>query len=142
MFRYGLTLIALSCITILLLMIYQKNFYKNQVKPNVNLIIYLYILLAIVMGVFLTTSTHQVIKNSHDFQSKIPSLKGWKNTKDVYQPNVQDNGAVYNKKIEIAQDKRFDRLLKSKENPGFLIDTENFTSEDGELPLYKRKITV
>ncbi|KAB2300875.1 DUF1430 domain-containing protein [Staphylococcus epidermidis] len=131
-----LTLIALSCITILLLMIYQKDFYKNQVKPNVNLIIYLYILLAIVMGVFLTTSTHQVIKNSHDFQSKIPSLKGWKNTKDVYQPNVQDNGAEYNKEIEIAQDKRFDRLLKSKENPGFLIDTENFTSEGGELPLY------
>lgn len=89
-----------------------KDFYKNQVKPNVNLIIYLYILLAIVMGVFLTTSTHQVIKNSHDFQSKIPSLKGWKNTKDVYQPNVQDNGAVYNKEIEIAQDKRFRSFIK------------------------------
>ncbi|MEN0399459.1 hypothetical protein AAGX49_14540 [Staphylococcus aureus] len=44
---------------------------------------------------------------------------------------------MYNKEIEIAQDKRFDRLLKSKENPGFLIDTENFTSEGGELPLYK-----
>ncbi|WP_251942392.1 hypothetical protein [Staphylococcus sp. Marseille-Q5304] len=132
-----LTFISLSFITIIILKIYQKKFFENQISTKLNLILYLYILLGFITAIFFTTSTHQIIKNNHDLQSKIPSLKGWKNTKNVYQTNVQDNGATFNKKIELAQDKKFDHLLKSKNNPGFLIDTENFEGENTDIPLYE-----
>ena len=41
-------------------------------------------------------------------------MNSWENTKNVYQPEVQDNGVVHNKSLELVQDKNLKNFLKAK----------------------------
>lgn len=129
-------LILLSLITFINISIFMKGFYKNQTQPNITLFIYTYILLAIVMTVFFTTSVNQLLSNSKEYRSIASSMKNWDYTKNVYKIVKAENGAHHKKSIELTQDKKFEKLFKSKNNFGFLIDTENFMGEDEGDPLY------
>ncbi|PNZ65768.1 hypothetical protein CD158_10560, partial [Staphylococcus auricularis] len=126
----------LSLITFINISIFMKGLYKNQTQPNITLFIYTYILLAIVMTVFFTTSVNQLLSNSKEYRSIASSMKNWDYTKNVYKIVKAENGAHHKKSIELTQDKKFEKLFKSKNNFGFLIDTENFMGEDEGDPLY------
>jgi len=66
------------------------------------------------MSLFLYSSINKVINNTQKLQSKIFSMNSWENTKNVYQPEVQDNGVVHNKSLELVQDKNLKNFLKAK----------------------------
>lgn len=109
-----LNIILLITITIISLNCFQKGFSINKNKVNIKLVLYLYILLAIIMSLFLYSSINKVINNTQKLQSKIFSMNSWENTKNVYQPEVQDNGVVHNKSLELVQDKNLKNFLKAK----------------------------
>ena len=112
--EYLLNIILLITITIISLNCFQKGFSINKNKVNIKLVLYLYILLAIIMSLFLYSSINKVINNTQKLQSKIFSMNSWENTKNVYQPEVQDNGVVHNKSLELVQDKNLKNFLKAK----------------------------
>ncbi|WP_142382119.1 hypothetical protein [Staphylococcus massiliensis] len=72
----------------------------------------------------------------HEIATKSDTFDSWRNTRNTYQPNVQDNGVTYDKDLEMMRDRKLEDLFKSEDNPGFLIDTENFTGENENDPLY------
>ncbi len=84
-----LNIILLITITIVSLNCFQKGFSINKGKVNIKLVLYLYILLAIIMSLFLSSSIDQVINNTQKLQSKIFSMNSWENTKNVYQPELK-----------------------------------------------------